>query len=255
MWLRQLVGVFVVVSFIGMNTLIVVGLMAPEKTLETLNANPEVASSLPPPTVTIKADPGSVGTQSPSALSWDTTGNATECVAGGDWTGNKTPFGAESTGRLKEVKTYTFKITCSNSGGSAEASVDVAVTQSAPVATKSSPAKSSSGSSGGSSPTFCGGRTPCYGTSDVASHSSSGNCWGWNGDRVINITGFDVAYHQAKTGISSIRVASVCGTNLSGALDGSVSAESQTRNHNQTTKNNGDKNEIPYFVGYYDATK
>jgi hypothetical protein len=255
MWLKQLVGVFVVISFIGMNTLVVIGLVTPEKTLDTLNANPEVAASLPPPTVTIKADPGSVGVQTPSALSWDTTGNATSCEASGDWAGNKTPFGAESTGRLKEVRTYTFKISCSNSGGSAEASVDVAVTQAAPTASSNTPAKSSSGSSASSSPTYCGGRVPCYGSSDVAAHGSSGNCWGWNGDRVINITGFDVAYHQAKTGISNIQVSSVCGGSLAGALSGSVSAEGQTRNHNQTTKNNGDKNEIPYFVGYYDANK
>ncbi|QQS19423.1 hypothetical protein IPL85_04025 [Candidatus Saccharibacteria bacterium] len=89
----------------------------------------------------------------------------------------------------------------------------------------------------------------------MAAHGSAGNCWGYNGNRVINISGFDAAYHKAKSGIGSVEVSGVCGKDLSGSLGGSVSAEGQTRNHNAATKSNADRNLIPYFVGYFDVNK
>ncbi len=259
MWLKQMVGIIVVTALLIMNGVIAAGLFifkAPEaENAGTTSLVP--AESVLPPTVTLEATPGTVGAKTPSALNWSTTNNPSTCVASGDWAGNKTQFGAESTGRLNDLKTYTYTITCENSAGKAEATVKVDVTAAAIAqsdATKKATA-SSTPSPSPSGPTYCSGRIPCYGPNDVSSHNASGNCWGYNGDRVMNISNFDSAYHQAKSGIGSIQVGSVCGSNLASALRGDISVDGQTRDHNQSTKSNSEKNMIPYFVGYFDASK
>ncbi len=244
-----------IISFIGLNAIVLVGLLtAPEvKPSELEQASQTV--TMEAPTVSITANPGSVSANTPAGLSWETTGSPDTCEASGDWSGAKTPFGSESTGRLKEVKAHTFVLICKNQAGSAEASVEVAVTPATatPTTQPAAPAKSSSPKS--TAATYCGGRVPCYGPNDVASHGSSGNCWGYSGDRVINISSYDPGYHKSKSGISSIEIGGVCGSNLSNALGGGVSADGQTRNHNESTKTNAEKNLIPYFVGYYDGGK
>lgn len=253
MWFRRLVGLMMIVSFVGMNGLMVVGLMKPEKLPTPPKVLVDDTPKLPLPTVSLTVNPGAVAAGTTSALTWTTTGNATTCTASGSWSGEKTPFGAESSGRLSEIGDHTYNLECSNSTGKAQASAKITVTAQAPVTSK--PSTATSVSSGGTAATYCGGRLPCYGAKDVAAHSSKGNCWGYNGDRVVNISGFDAAFHITKTGISSIELGSVCGKNLAPALRGEVSADGQTRSHNATTQNNQDKNEIPYFVGYFDASK
>ena len=246
-----------ILSFLGLNAIVIVGLLtAPEvkpSELEQAQTAPTVIAEAP--TVSITANPGAISANTTSGISWETTGSPDTCEAAGDWSGAKTPFGSESTGRLKDVKTYTFKITCKNAAGSAEASVDVAVSPATatPPAQPAAAAKSSSPKPAVS--TYCGGRVPCYGPKDLAAHGSSGNCWGYNGDRVINISSYDAGYHKSKSGISTIEIGGVCGSNLANALNGGVTADGQTRNHNESTKSNSDKNLIPYFVGYYDGGK
>lgn len=253
MWLRRLVGAVMILTFIIMNVVVVVGLFVPEK--KKPNTVAEVIAATPvAPTVTLSINPPSVSAGSPSALTWTTSGNPTKCTASGSWSGEKTPFGAESTGRLNTVGNNIFTLTCSNAAGSTQASSTVVVGAASappPVVKKGS----GSTTSAPAASSYCSGRVPCYGPKDVAGHGSAGNCWGWNGDRVINISGFDAGYHQAKSGISSIEVSQVCGHDLAASLSGSVSAGGQTRNHNATTKSNADRNEIPYFVGYFDASK
>lgn len=251
MWLRRWVGLSMIITLIGMNTLVVVGLVVPPKKAEVY-VEPAVAAVIPVPTVTLSVEPSQVAAQTTSALTWTTTGNPTDCEASGAWTGVKTPFGAESTGRLNTPGNFTYTLKCSSSGGTAEASATVTVGNAVAPAKSS---VSSSKPSGSGTATYCGGRAPCYGPKDIASHSASGNCWGYNGDRVMNVGSFDSAYHQAKSGISSIQISQVCGADLSKSLGGSVSAGGQTRNHNQTTKSNIDKNMTPYFIGYFDAGK
>lgn len=246
-----------ILSFVGLNAIVIIGLLtAPDvkkSELEQAQSQQAVVSELP--TVSITANPGAVTANTPAGLSWETTGSPERCEAVGDWSGPKTPFGSESTGRLKEVKTYTFKLTCTNQAGSAETSVDIAVSAATatPSAQPAAAAKSSSPKSTAAS--YCGGRVPCYGPKDISAHGSSGNCWGFNGDRVINISSFDAGYHKSKSGISSIEIGGVCGSSLANALGEGVSADGQKRNHNESTKSNSDKNLIPYFVGYYDGGK
>lgn len=253
MWFRRLVGVMMIVGFVGLNAIVIVGLItAPEVEPSPLQLAEQTQTAVPP-TVTLSADPGSVSANTPAALTWETTGSPDSCMASGDWQGQKTAFGSESTGRLKEVKTYSFILTCQNQAGSSGAKIEVAVLPA--TATPTPPAPAAKSVSPKTTATYCGGRVPCYGPGDLNTHNSAGNCWGYNGDRVINISSYDAGFHKTKSGISSIEVGGICGKNLNSALTGGVSADGQTRNHNDSTKSNSDKNLIPYFVGYYDGSK
>lgn len=248
MWLKRLVGVSLIVTLLGMNTIVILGILAPDQ-------KPAVTAAVAvAPTVTISTDQIALQIKNPATLTWTTTGSPTSCSASGSWMGAKTPFGSESTGRILKAGTYTYTLTCSNVAGSSDASVTLTVTDTPPT-TQPSTGTQTTDAPKPVAKIYCGGRSPCYGKSEIASHSGQGNCWGYNIDRVINITGFDAAYHVVKSGISSIQVSGVCGTDLASSLKGSVTAGGQTRNHNATTKANSDKNMAPYFIGFYDATK
>lgn len=249
MWFRRLVGIAMIISFVGMNAIVILGLLSKPKEPQTSNTNPTPTVQVP--TVKLSAKSGKVTAGSTSSLTWQTTNAPSSCNASGDWSGKKTPFGSESTGRLKEARTYSYILECKNSAGSTKAKVSIKASKEAVAAQDDKPAESVS------TPTvsYCGGRIPCYSPAEVAAHSSPGNCWGYNGDRVINISGFDGGYHQSKSGIDSIEIGSVCGSDLSNALHGGVSAGGETRNHKSATTSNMDSNLIPYFVGYFDASK
>lgn len=254
MWLKRLVGVVMILTCVGMNVLVLVGFFSPVKVSKV--GFLATTADAPAPTVIITIKPDAISAGSYSALTWTTTGSPDSCQASGDWSGPKTPFGAESTGRISTPGNYTYVLECSGKGGSAKASVALAVGPASappPAAPKTNTGGSSSGST---AVTYCDGAAPCYGPKDVASHSASGNCWGWNGTKVINISGLDAGFHKAKTGISTIEVSQVCGKDLAPALSGGVStSDSPARDHNPTTKANADNNERPYFVGYFDSTK
>jgi hypothetical protein len=249
MWLRRWVGLALIVTFLGMNAIVLVGFFAPEKKKPISPLSQAITAMAP--TVVIAATDPTISAGSAGGISWNTTGDPTHCQASGNWSGQKTPFGAESTGRINAAGNYTYTLTCDNALGSAQASAIVTVGNATPPPKSTS----STGTSQTALVTYCGGRIPCYGPKDVSSHGSMGNCWGYNGDRVIDLHGFDAGYHQTKSGISSIEVSAVCGKNLAPALSGNISVEGQTRNHNTTTKSNADKNEFPYFVGYFDSNK
>lgn len=242
-----------IVTCVGMSALVVIGFFSPVKISKAglVNTTPTDV----PPTVTITAKPDAISAGNFSALTWTTTGNPDTCEASGAWAGQKTAYGAESTGRISTPGEYVYTIKCTNKAATVEASVKLAVgAATAPPPT--SPKGNSNGSaSSGTAVTYCGGAAPCYGPREVAQHGSKGNCWGYNGDRVINITGLDTGYHIAKSAIDSIEVSGVCGKDLAPSLAGSVSAGGTTRNHNGTTKVNADVNEIPYLVGYFDRNK
>lgn len=185
------------------------------------------------PVITISASPTSINAGSSSTISWSATNSPTTCTASGSWSGTKSASGSQSTGALS-AGTHTFTLSCSNSGGTDTKSATVNVN---------------------SVITYCGGLTPCYGPSEVAQHNTSGNCWGYNINRVINITSFDSGYHIGKSGIGSIKISGVCGANLANALSGGVTAGGQTRNHTSAAKNNTLSVYNSYYVGYFDASK
>lgn len=255
MWLRRLVGLVMIFTCIGLNLLTLAGIVLPDKAHQVaVQAQQQAAAVEAPlpeaPSVVLKATPSSIAAGSSSGLTWSTTGDP-GCIATGSWSGGKTAFGSESTGRIGTPGNYTYTLTCTNPGGKSVATAVVTVGN-APAPAKTNTTVTTTTNAG---PRYCGGRLPCYGPNQVAAHGVAGNCWGWNGDRVVNISGFDAAYHVAKSGISSIQTSQICGHDLAPSLNGEQSAGGKTRVHNQTTKNNSDANEIPYFVGYFDASK
>jgi len=88
--------------------------------IDTVN----ITVAAPAPTLSFVASPASVSQNDSTTLSWNST-DATNCVASGDWSGNKNSSGSESTGALTIDSQYT--LTCSGSGGPVNESVNVTV--------------------------------------------------------------------------------------------------------------------------------
>ncbi len=80
---------------------------------------------IPPPTVSISANPWSFASGGSATLTWSST-NATSCTASGAWSGAEPSSGTQSTGAL--TATSTFSLTCTGASGSATASAQVTVT-------------------------------------------------------------------------------------------------------------------------------
>lgn len=257
MWLRRLVGIVMIITCIGLNILTVLGIVVPDKTSKQVAAINSSAVTVQPvvqvaaPVVQLSGQPTSISAGASSGLTWTTTNNPTMCTASGSWHGEKTAFGSESSGRISTAGNYAYTLSCSNAGGKAEATTTITVGNAIPPAQT----RTSVSTPVAAAAVYCGGRMPCYSSHDVGQHGVSGNCWGWNGDRVINISGFDAAFHQVKSGISNIQISQICGHDLAPSLSGGVPAEGRTRAHNQSTKSNADTSEIPYFTGYFDASK
>jgi len=255
MWLRRLVGITMIVVCVGMNAVVLVGFFAPSKTAQLATVVQQTIT--PAPVVTISAKPDSVASGSFSALSWTSTGSPTSCTASDNWSGTKTPFGAASTGRITTQGNLKYTLSCKNSGGTGTATVTIAVGPPDAPPPASPPSNSGGSSTSSAATTFCGGATPCYGPNDVSKHASSGNCWGWLGDRVINVSSFDSGFHAARSGVSNIQVGAVCGKDLTPAVNGSVGTSEYPGGHNHQlgAKSSTDSNYAGYYVGYFDASK
>lgn len=101
-------------------------------------------------------------------------------------------------------------------------------------------------------PVYCAGKTPCYGKTTLAQHTSLSNCWGFNKDWVINLTGYAPAHPR---GTNTVLSTITCGKDIAGVLAGSVSVNG-THNHASATKTNATSSILKtYFVGYYDGSK
>lgn len=255
MWLKRIVGISMIVTLIGMNAIILIGFFSPSKNSPDFSLSQATATATPP-SVTLKADPAEVATGLFSVLSWQTSGQVDSCTASGDWSGAKPATGGESTGKLATDGVKTYVLTCKNSSGSREARATVTIKAGAVAVVPSSSGGTKTGTTTTQATVYCGGASPCYGPREIASHGSAGNCWGWNLDRVLNITGFDAGFHKGQSAVSSIEVSSICGKNIAPALAGSIGAnEAPGHAHSNAAKVNAERNMMSYFVGYYDASK
>lgn len=104
-------------------------------------------TATPAPTLAFGASPTSITSGSSSTLTWTTT-NAASCNAGGAWSGSRSTNGSFSTGALSTTSTYS--LTCTGSGGTANASVTVN------VSAVSTPPPTGGGSSGGNAAMIVG---------------------------------------------------------------------------------------------------
>ncbi len=78
-------------------------------------------------TVSISASPASLITGNSSTLSWSSS-NVSSCSASGHWSGSQGGSGSASTGVLVAAGTYTYTLSCTGPGGSANASTTVTAT-------------------------------------------------------------------------------------------------------------------------------
>jgi|GEM_PF-5965821 len=88
-------------------------------------------STNPPPTVTLTANPTSVSSGGSSTLTWSST-NATSCAAASPsgWTTSTATSGSANVTNITTPTTYS--ISCTGSGGSAQASASVTITDPTP---------------------------------------------------------------------------------------------------------------------------
>jgi len=76
------------------------------------------------PLVNFSANPASVASNGSTVLIWN-SGNANNCVAGGDWSGSKGSSGSETVGPLTVNQRYT--LTCTGTGGSLQREIVVQI--------------------------------------------------------------------------------------------------------------------------------
>lgn len=99
---------------------------------------------------------------------------------------------------------------------------------------------------------YCGGKQPCYGKSTLAQHATTGNCWGFNADWMVNLTGYAPVHPNGPQYVDNNLF---CGKDVHGALDGSV-AIGYTHVHQNSTQSNTTSSILSsYRVGYYDPNK
>ena len=76
----------------------------------------------PPPTVSLTASPIAGSYPTLVTLEWTVTNSPTSCTAGGDWYGGKSVLGGSEVIGYPSVGLHDYTITCSNAGGTANAS-------------------------------------------------------------------------------------------------------------------------------------
>jgi len=122
------------------------------------------------PWVSLTANSSSLPYGESTTLSWN-SGNTSGCSASGDWSGNLSTTGSQSTGPL--IADSTFNLTCTGAGGSATESVGITVA--APVPTLSFSASPSSVNANGTT-------TLSWTGTNVTSCTASGN---WSGNKAV----------------------------------------------------------------------
>jgi hypothetical protein len=129
----------------------------------------------PAPTVSLIANPTSVGLNEGTTLSWSSTG-ATSCEAFDGWSGLKATSGSEAVGPL--AATTTFTLVCSGAGGSAGQSVTVTVDAPPPP-----PTPTVSLSASPASIAYNGSSTLTWISTDATTCSAGG---AWSGFKAVN---------------------------------------------------------------------
>lgn len=218
-----------------------------EKVEISIDVSAKPTTTVGAPKVSISISPTTITAGSAATVSWSATNSPTSCKASGSWSGSKASNGSQSTGTMGTAGTFSFSLSCSNAGGSGSASASLKV-NAAPVVV------------------YCGGKTPCYGRSDLAAHGSVNNCWGWNKDWVINITSYQPNHSASKSSSATSDLASAsttCNHDIAAVLAGSAaipgyktSGGSTKHSHKSSTKDNASTSRLnSYRVGYYDANK
>jgi hypothetical protein len=145
--------------------------------LTTEAATVTVGNTPPPtaPTVSLAANPTSVGLNETTNLTWSSS-NATTCAAFGDWSGTKAISGNETVGPL--AASSNFILVCSGAGGSASQSVTVTVNAPPPP-----PVPTVSLTANPTSVAYNGSSTLTWSSTNATSCTASG---AWSGSRATS---------------------------------------------------------------------
>ncbi len=103
--------------------------------LEEITADCGGGTPPTPPTVTLSASPTSGVYPTFAGLSWSTTNNPTSCTAGGDWSGSKSISGGSETVGYPSAGHHDYTISCTNDGGTANASASIDISAPGPAVT------------------------------------------------------------------------------------------------------------------------
>jgi len=128
-----------------------------------------------PPTVSLSANPPSVGLNETTTLTWSSS-NADNCLAFGDWTGSKPTSGSETSAPLAANSTFT--LVCGGAGGATSQSVNVTVNAPPPP-----PAPTVSLSANPLSVSYNGSSTLNWSSTNATSCTASG---AWSGSRATS---------------------------------------------------------------------
>ena len=130
MWIKRTVGVVIIVTMAVTGLILVKGVFFSK--INNVNDSSVVVTSGAqgtPPVITLSVEPQQQVVGQYSVLNWSVVGAAQSCKADGDWSGDKTSTGSASTGRLNDVRPYTFHLTCDSKYGRGEQTVTVNVTE------------------------------------------------------------------------------------------------------------------------------
>jgi hypothetical protein len=200
------------------------------------NGGSASTGSTPKPVITMSISPATISTGASSTINWSATNSPSSCTASGSWSGTKAASGSQSTGAKPTAGTFTYTLSCTNSGGSSSASVNQTVNPAAVV--------------------YCGGQTTCYGVGDMAAHASAGNCWArtryrvtGSYDRVFNLNTLASSGHGTK-GASGFY--SLCGGDFTNCVNGNGCGSN--KNHSLSELITGNQYSQSR-IGYYDPAK
>jgi hypothetical protein len=113
--------------------------------------------------------------------------------------------------------------------------------------------------------------TPCYGPNDLIPHNLVTDCWGYNGNRIVNVTSLNSLYHAGQQ--QDLLTGTTTNTNLCGNINlgpflsgtnkvcktaGVTTCAGApligSHNHGSAPKNNTGVISS-YLIGYYDVAK
>jgi hypothetical protein len=129
---------------------------------------------VPPPTVTLTANPATIAAGQTSTLAWSST-DATTCTASGGWSGTQAASGSQS---VSPSSTTTYTLSCTGIGGTASHSATVTVSSTPAPPTVTLTANPTSVASGQPS-------TLTWSSTNASSCTASG---GWSGTQATSGT-------------------------------------------------------------------
>ncbi len=134
------------------------------------------------PTVNLTITPPNILIGNSATLNWSATNSPTSCTASGDWSGNKSANGSQSTGTLYTAKAYLYNLSCTNAGGTGYVNnvrLNVNLPPAPTVSISANPISIKTGESSslawstGNSPTYCAGSGDWSGTKNLSGGTQS----------------------------------------------------------------------------------